>query len=112
MNQTLAPAMTVLMPISALSMILILIGSRGAGSLVFGLNTAALALNVLSLIVVVVFEVPVVNEIVAWTSSSIPENWQQRRDHWIAVHKIRVFTGLASVLSLVIATVIFESQSH
>jgi hypothetical protein len=60
--------------------------------------------------VIVVFEVPVVNEVVAWTSSSIPENWQQRRDHWIVVHKIRVFTELASVLSLVISALIFESR--
>ena len=108
MNRTIAPAVTVLMPISVLSLIPILIGSRGAGPVVFCLNTVALALNVLSLIIVVVFEVPVVNEIVAWTSSSIPENWQQRRDHWIAVHKTRVFTGLASLLSLVIAALIFE----
>ena len=100
MSQSIAPVMTILMPISVLSMIPILIGSYGSNSMAFGFNTAALALSVLSLIVVVIFEVPAVNEIVAWTSSSIPENWQHHRDRWIVVHMIRVFIGLASLLSL------------
>jgi len=111
MSQSIAPAMTVLMPISMFSMIAVLIGSYASNSLVFGLNTAALALNVLSLVAGAFFEVPAVDEIVSWASSSIPENWQHRRDRWIAIHKIRVFAGLASLLSL-IAAMILEYHSR
>lgn len=106
MSQSMAPAMTVLMPISMFSMIAVLIGSYASNSLVFGLNTAALALNVLSLAAGAFFEVPAVDEIVSWTSSSIPENWQHRRDRWIAIHKISVFAGLASLLWLFAAMIL------
>lgn len=103
MSRSITPALTVLMPMAVLSMIPLLIESHGANSAAFGFNIAAFVLTTLSLTVAVLFELPSVNEITTWNSSSIPENWRQRRDRWIVIHKIRVFTGVGGLLSLVIA---------
>jgi hypothetical protein len=106
MSQGIAPVMIVLMPTSLLSMVPILLYSHVSNSVAFGLDATAFVLNLLSLIVTVVFEIPIVSEMVTWTSSSLPKNGQQRRDRWITVHMIRVFAGMASLLSLIIAALI------
>jgi hypothetical protein len=106
MSQNMAPALIVLMPISLLSMIPILLYSHASNTVAFGFDLTALALNLLSLVVTVIFEVPIVTEVIAWTSSSLPTDWQQRRDRWIVVHMIRVLAGVVSLLSLIIAALI------
>jgi len=103
LSRSITPALTVVMPMAILSMIPLLIETSGTNSVAFGFNIAAFVLTALSLTVTVLFELPSVNEITAWNSSSVPENWRQRRDRWILVHKIRVFTGFGGLLSLVIA---------
>jgi hypothetical protein len=107
MNQTMAPVLTVFMPVSVLAMIPILADSHGSNSLAFGLSAASLALNLLALIVVVTFELPLVSEIAAWTTSSIPEDWHQHRDKWQLAHVVRVITGVLSLLLLVAASLLF-----
>jgi uncharacterized membrane protein len=105
MGQSMSPSMTILTPITVLSMIILLIESLGANQFAWILNAGSLVLTILSLVVAIVFEVPIVNEIAAWASSSIPENWKRRRDYWIAIHKIRVFAGFGSLISLIAALV-------
>jgi hypothetical protein len=107
LSQNLAPAITVLMPLSVLSMIPLLIDSHGSNVLTFDLNLVAFVLSIGSLLVAALFEVPVVNEIAAWTSSSIPDDWQRQRDRWLTIHQIRVVVGLASLLALILAALIF-----
>jgi hypothetical protein len=63
-------------------------------------------LNLLSIIVVVVFEIPLIHEITEWTASSIPEDWRRHRDRWQMVHLLRVLFGFASFLSLVVASLL------
>jgi hypothetical protein len=103
MDQTMAPVLTVLMPVSVLATVPILIDSYSTNSFLFGLNTASLILNLLSIVFVVVFEIPLVHEITGWTASSVPEDWQRRRDRWQMVHLLRVLFSFASLLSLVVA---------
>jgi hypothetical protein len=105
-SQSMAPAMTILMPISVLSVVPLLIDSHGVNATAFRLDVAALTGSILSAIVAVAFEIPIVNEIVTWTPSAIPANWENRRDRWIALHTIRNAAGLVSLLSLVLAAII------
>ena len=102
MNRNMAPVMTVLMPAALLSIIPVLFLSYREQPRTFYLNAIAFALFIIALLVTVVVEVPIVEEIVTWTASSLPENWQQLRNRWIKFHIIRVIAGITSVVLLVV----------
>ncbi len=76
MNRNMAPVMTVLMPGTMLSIIPILLLSYHERPMVFYLSAAALVLFLVALLVTVVVEVPIVQQIVTWTPSTLPANWQ------------------------------------
>ena len=105
MNRNMAPVITVLMPAALLSMIPVLLHSYPEQPKTFYLNAIALALFIIALAVTVFFEVPIVKEIVTWTVSTLPGNWQQLRDRWMKFHIIRVVTGLSSLVLLVIGAI-------
>lgn len=105
MNRNMAPVITVLMPATLLSIIPVLFLSYHRRSSVFYLNAAALALFIISLVVTVFVEVPIVEQIVTWKVSTLPGNWQQLRDRWAGFHIIRVIAGLASLILLLIAAI-------
>jgi uncharacterized membrane protein len=105
MNRNMAPVMTVLMPATLLSIIPVLIFSYQRQPGVFYFNVAALVLFVIALAVTLFVEVPIVEEIVTWTVSTLPANWQQRRDRWMKFHVIRVIAGLTSLVFLLIAAI-------
>jgi uncharacterized membrane protein len=105
MNRNMSPFMTVLMPVSLLLIIPVLLLSYHRQPATFYLNAIAFALLVTALIVTVFVEVPIVEEIVTWTVSTFPANWQQLRDRWTRFHIIRVIVGLASLVLLVIGAV-------
>lgn len=103
MNRNMAPAMTVLMPATMLSIIPLLLLSYHQQPMVFYLSSAALLLFLIALLVTVVVEVPIVQQIVTWTPSTLPGNWRQLRDRWMKFHLIRVFAGVASLILLLVA---------
>jgi uncharacterized membrane protein len=105
MNRNMAPVMTVLMPATLLSIIPVLLLSYRERSMVFYLSATAFALFVVALLVTVVVEVPIVQQIVTWKVSTLPENWRQLRDRWMKFHIIRVIAGLASLILLVVAAI-------
>ena len=106
MCEGMTPAITVLMPISVLSMIPLLIGSYANHSVSFAFDAAALVLNLASIFIAVGFELRIVNGIAAWSATAIPKDWEASRERWLTVHRLRVFTGLASLLSLIVATLV------
>ena len=73
--------------------------------MVFYLSAVALLLFLIALLVTVVVEVPIVQRIVKWTPSTLPENWQQVRDRWMRFHVLRVIAGMASLIFLVVAVI-------
>jgi uncharacterized membrane protein len=93
------------MPATLLSIIPVLLLSYNQRPSVFYLNATALALFIIALAVTVFIEVPIVEQIVTWKVSTLPGNWQQLRDRWTRFHVIRVITGLASLILLVIAAI-------
>jgi hypothetical protein len=105
MNRNMAPLMTVLMPATLLSIIPVLFLSYRDERRVFYLNAIALALFLIALLVTVLVEVPIVEKIVTWKVSRLPANWQQLRDRWGRFHLMRVITGLASLVLLLIAAI-------
>lgn len=105
MNRNMAPVMTVLMPVTLLAIIPVLLMSFHKQPMTFYLNAAALTLFILALLVTVLIEVPIIEEIVTWTASTLPENWQQLRDRWTKFHIIRGVAGLGSFVLLVIGAI-------
>ena len=105
MNRNMAPVMTVLMPATLLSIIPVLLLSYHERPRTFYLNATAFAMFIIALVVTVFVEVPIVEEIVTWTVSTLPENWQQLRDRWTRFHVIRVTAGLTSLVLLVIGAI-------
>jgi uncharacterized membrane protein len=105
MNRNMAPVMTVLMPGTMLSIIPVMLLSYRQRPMVFYLSTVALLLFLIALLVTVVVEVPIVQQIVTWTASTLPENWQQLRDRWMRFHVLRVIAGMASLVFLVVAAI-------
>ncbi len=105
MNRNMAPVMTVLMPSTMLSIIPVMLLSYRQRPMVFYLSTVALLLFLIALLVTVVVEVPIVQQIVTWTPSTLPENWQQFRDRWMRFHVLRVIAGMASLIFLVVAAI-------
>jgi uncharacterized membrane protein len=73
--------------------------------MVFYLSSVALLLFLIALLVTVVVEVPIVQQIVTWTPSKLPENWQQLRDRWMRFHVLRVIAGIASLIFLLVAAI-------
>jgi uncharacterized membrane protein len=110
MNRNMAPVMTVLMPAALLSIIPVLLLSYHEQPLTFYLNATAFALFIVALLVTVLVEVPIVEEIVTWTVTTLPSNWQQLRDRWTRFHIIRVIAGLAGLVLLVAGTIFNKSM--
>src|SRR5580704_19509785 len=69
MNRNMAPVMTVLMPAALLSIIPVLLLSYRGQRKTFYMNAIAFALFIISLLVTVVIEVPIVEKIMTWTAS-------------------------------------------
>jgi uncharacterized membrane protein len=105
MNRNMAPVMTVLMPGTMLSIIPVILLSYRQRPMVFYLSTVALLLFLIALLVTVVIEVPIVQQIVTWTPSTLPKNWQQLRDRWMKFHVLRVIAGIASLLFLLVGAI-------
>lgn len=105
MNRNMAPVMTVLMPGTMLAIIPVILFSYRQQPTVFYLSAAALLLFLIALLVTVLVEVPIVQQIVTWTPSTLPANWQQLRDRWMRFHVVRVIAGIASLVSLLAAAI-------
>jgi hypothetical protein len=107
LSRNLAPVMTVLMPLSLLSIVPVLVLSHGAARLTFSLSMAGLALFVVALLVTALIEVPIVKRIETWTVATLPDDWQQLRDRWGRFHLVRIGAALAG-LALLVSGAIFE----
>jgi len=105
MNRNMAPVMTVLMPGTMLSIVPVMLFSYRRQPMVFYFNTVALLLFLIALLVTVLVEVPIVQQIVSWTPSTLPANWQHLRDRWMRFHVLRVIAGMASLVSLLVGAI-------
>jgi hypothetical protein len=98
--------MRVLIPAALLSMIPVLLISRGAEPRTFYLTLAGFALLVVALLVTAIVEVPIVKQIDTWTIPTLPGDWQLLRDRWGAFHVIRVASGVLCLVLLLIGAIV------
>jgi uncharacterized membrane protein len=101
MNRNMESVMTVLTPVALISIAPVLFISYHEQPRTFYLTLAGFALFVVALVVTMLIEVPIVKQIVMWTVETLPGNWQQLRDRWVAFHIIRVVAGIGGLAFLV-----------
>ncbi len=107
MGHNLGSLMTVLVPVALLSVVPVLVLSFYGHLITFFLALAALLLFVLTLIVTMLIEVPIVGQMASWTVTTLPSDWQQLRDRWGAFHLLRVVPSVAGLV-LLLAGAIFD----
>jgi uncharacterized membrane protein len=77
-------------------------------SLGFYLNLMACCLIVVSLLVTVLVEVPIVKQIEQWTTMTTPSHWETIRDRWVKFHVIRTFAALASFAAFIASSLLLQ----
>lgn len=102
MSLNMAPVMTVLTPVALLSTAPVLILSYGTRPATFYLTLAALALFVLTLLVTMLVEVPIVKQIETWTVATLPKNWEQLRNRWMSFHLLRVIPAIVGLVLILV----------
>jgi uncharacterized membrane protein len=108
MSHSVTPTVTVLLPSAFLALSVVSAISCRQSPKLFSLNATALALFVTSLLVTILFEIPLVEEIVTWAALALPGDWRRTRDRWIRYHRLRVALGFMSLVLLFIAGCIQE----
>jgi uncharacterized membrane protein len=106
LNKNMELVMTILTPLGLLSIVPVLFISYGTRPETFYLTLTGFIMFLIALIVTMLVEVPIVKQILTWTDSTLPDNWQQLRDHWGAFHIIRVVAGIVGLILLVIGAII------
>jgi hypothetical protein len=96
MSANLARPMQIMMPSCIVFMLLSVWFYPDKNSLGFYLNLTAFTLIVVSLIITVLVEVPIVKQIEQWTATTVPSNWGAIQDRWLKFHIIRTLSSLAS----------------
>lgn len=102
LNKNMAAIMTPLMPATLLSLLSVLFLTYAAEPRTFYLTIAALFLLLTALIVTMRVEVPIVHQVVTWTPSTLPTNWQQLRDRWSSFHIVRIVSAFAALILLLV----------
>ena len=100
LNKNMAPLMTVLSPLSLFTTMLVLIISYNNQNTTFYFTLVGFVLFLTALIVTMAIEVPIVKQIVTWTETTLPTNWEQLRDRWQKFHIVRVIAGIVGLISL------------
>jgi hypothetical protein len=106
LDKNLGRAMTILYPVTLLSILAVLVFSFGS-TLAFWLIVAGLAMFILALVVTTAVEVPIVARVRGWTESTMPADWQALRDRWVSFHLLRVIPGILG-LGLLVAGALWQ----
>jgi uncharacterized membrane protein len=105
MNRNMEPVMTVLMPVALVSTLPVMALSFEKERYTFYLTMAGLAMFLVTLIVTLVVEVPIVKQMDRWTISTLPDNWQELRDRWGAFHLLRIVPAVAGLILLLVGVI-------
>ena len=105
MNRNMEPVMTVLMPVALVSTLPVMVLSFGKQRYTFYLTLAGLAMFLVTLMVTLVVEVPIVKQMDTWTGSTLPDDWQELRDRWGAFHLLRILPAVAGLILLLVSVI-------
>jgi hypothetical protein len=100
LDRNLGGIMSVLFPVTILSLVPVLVLSFTSVTSFF-LILAALALFAVALVVTAAVEVPIVKQIRGWTAATMPPDWERLRDRWVSFHLLRVVPGIVGLALLV-----------
>jgi uncharacterized membrane protein len=106
MIQNLGVPMAILLPLallSALAALALLWRRRGPA---FWWLAAGFLLMVAALVITLAVEVPIDNQIEAWTAATLPADWRSIQSRWELWHTIRTFTSIAAVVAATISAVV------
>ncbi|GAE08721.1 hypothetical protein JCM10914_5047 [Paenibacillus sp. JCM 10914] len=112
LNGNMAPLMTTLIPIQILAIFPVLLFSFRRSKFIFYMSLIGLMLSILSLVVTVTIEVPIVTKIVEWTPSTLPNDWEVIRDRWISFHYYRITGGVGAVIFLLIGAMFNDNKNR
>lgn len=96
---------TILMPAAMLSILPVLFISYNERRTMFYLTLAGFAMFIVALLVTVLVEVPIVKQIMTWTATTLPANWQQLRNRWGRFHVVRVVASIGGLALLVMGAI-------
>jgi len=91
-----AVPMSIIMPSGILMILLSLWFYTRKNFMGFYSGLLSLVLIIVVLLVTLLVLVPIDNEIKEWTTSTLPDDWEDIRNKWKIFHAIRTFTSLAS----------------
>lgn len=69
----------------------------------FYFTIVSIALTVIAIVITIMIEVPINNQVVTWTASSVPADWQLIRDRWQFFNVVRVIVSLLSFVLFAMA---------
>ena len=98
--------MAILMPAAILATLPVLFLLYRRRSWALYPTLAGFALFVIALVITLIIEVPIDNQIEAWTVTSLPANWQQLRDQWELFHAIRTWVSVIGLALLIVGALL------
>ena len=107
MIRNLGGPMAILLPLSLLSALVTLaLLWPDRGSAAFWWLAAGFLLMAAALVVTLAVEVPIDNQIEAWTAATLPGDWRSIQSRWELWHTIRTFLSIAAVVAVTIGATV------
>ena len=103
--------MAILMPAAILATLPVLFLLYRRRSWALYPTLVGFALFVIALVVTLIVEVPIDNQIEAWTVASLPADWQQLRDRWELFHAIRTWVSVIGLALLILGVLLVGDNS-
>ena len=108
MSANLAMPMRVLMPCCILFVLLSVLNYPQKDTFGFYLLIISFVLILVSLIITMLVEVPIVKQIEKWTRSTVPSNIEAIQNRWLKFHVLRTFAAIISFASFIISMLFFH----
>ena len=106
LNANLGRLMTVLVPVTLLAQVGLLVVDSARSPVSLTLAAVAFVLFLVTVVVTMATEVPIVKRVITWQTESVPSNWRELRDRWVSFHLLRVIPGLAALVLYVAAAML------
>ncbi len=105
--RNLRPVMGPLLPAAVLAnAALLAVRPRAGHRPEFALTLTGLALQLTSLGLTAVVELPINAQVLEWSAASPPAGWEATRDRWAVVHTLRTVTSVAGFASVTASTLL------
>jgi uncharacterized membrane protein len=112
MIRNLGAPMAILLPLALLSALITLVLLwRGGREAPFWWLLAGFLLMVAALVITLAVEVPIDNQIEAWTAATLPGDWRSIQSRWETFHTIRSFLSIAAVIAATISLAVTARPS-